>query len=90
MTRSEYQDWHKEASQKITVFLVQEIGRLESADLGNRRVLSKIVVGAFWGKAKDLVSRLAPKVLDRVLDCVSDVSLNDLASVLGYTKERGR
>lgn len=82
MTDREYQDWHQDVSNKVAGFLVQEISRIEAADLATRALLSKVIVRAFWGEAKSLVGRLAPKVLDNVLDCVSDVSLNDLVSML--------
>lgn len=89
MTPREYQDWHKDVSEKVAVFLVQEINRIEAADLASRKFISKIVVKAFWGKAKDLAGNLAPRVLDRVLDCVSSVTLDELMSILGYKRGDG-
>ena len=86
MTSIEYQDWHKDVSQKVATFLVQEINRLEAADLASRRLISKIVVKAFWGEARNLAGNLAPRVLDRVLDCVSSVTLDELMSILGYKR----
>lgn len=86
MTDREYQDWHQEVSQKVARFLVQEIGRYEAADLSRRTVFSKAVAQIFWGQVKSLVARLAPKILDNVLDCVSDVSLNDLVSMLSRVR----